>query len=196
MAKDCRTWVIWRVDCVWRRYCRKLVVSNHAPRGGLRTNGPRHRPQLCFNPRPHARGDMDDKPIAGFVSVSIHAPTRGATRAKRRERPAMTVSIHAPTRGATANPLPSKPDPRFNPRPHARGDAEVVFMRSEREVSIHAPTRGATNSPHPGTPPPPVSIHAPTRAAPRGGVAHVTPTLVSPHPPNRGATCKGRTSRR
>ena len=42
------------------------------------------------------------------VSVSIHAPTRGATGMDLKELKVKNVSIHAPTRGATVatiNPL-------------------------------------------------------------------------------------------
>ena len=102
-----------------------------------------------FNPRTHAGCDTERKdpvsPACLFQSthprgvrqytcriacrlpdVSIHAPTRGATRegispatGKRK------VSIHAPTRGAT----------------HAKD-----HCWSQLQVSIHAPTRGATIS--------------------------------------------------
>ena len=56
-------------------------------------------------------------------AVSIHAPARGATRARLPRRPVRTVSIHAPARGATA----------------VRARVEPV-----ERVSIHAPARGAT----------------------------------------------------
>ena len=36
------------------------------------------------------------------LTVSIHAPTRGATDRERKLTPSVVVSIHAPTRGATA----------------------------------------------------------------------------------------------
>ena len=62
----------------------------------------------------------DDKKVC---SVSIHAPTRGATRYWIRPTKRQPVSIHAPTRGATYSCL------RFT----------FCFF-----VSIHAPTRGAT----------------------------------------------------
>ena len=55
--------------------------------------------------------------------ISIHAPTRGATKKAILQREKQAISIHAPTRGAT------------------------VFRRAERNscrISIHAPTRGAT----------------------------------------------------
>ena len=39
------------------------------------------------------------------LSVSIHAPARGATRGQGRARPSGRVSIHAPARGATPPPI-------------------------------------------------------------------------------------------
>ena len=59
--------------------------------------------------------------------------------------PCLEVSIHAPTRGATLR-AHSMPSSRlgFDPRPHARGDAAVIFCLGGAAVSIHAPTRGAT----------------------------------------------------
>ena len=61
----------------------------------------------------------DDK----CICVSIHAPTRGATKIWQEQKQFNRVSIHAPTRGAT---------PLFG------------MSNTERNVSIHAPTRGAT----------------------------------------------------
>ena len=55
----------------------------------------------CFNPRPHARGDKVGRIKRSKTSVSIHAPTRGATRFIEVRYLAKGVSIHAPTRGAT-----------------------------------------------------------------------------------------------
>ena len=68
------------------------------------------------------------RPAAGLsraqtVTVSIHAPTRGATQGIKDQNDLVNVSIHAPTRGATyANEQ----------------------YRGLKLVSIHAPTRGAT----------------------------------------------------
>ena len=54
-----------------------------------------------FNPRSHERSDaiavlMDDE-----TRISIHAPTRGATKTVDVSPLLMAISIHAPTRGAT-----------------------------------------------------------------------------------------------
>ena len=80
--------------------------------------------------------------------VSIHAPTRGATR-----RSGSTigcyriVSIHAPTRGATQQVLGlSRAVRGFNPRTHTGCDIVMSLVNHNYEfVSIHAPTRGATS---------------------------------------------------
>ena len=77
-------------------------------------------------------------------SISIHAPTRGATACLERGDDYDDISIHAPTRGATSGqrcPL-------------------SYFL-----ISIHAPTRGATISNVDFKSIPYISIHAPTRGA-------------------------------
>jgi len=146
-----------------------------------------------------------------FRSVSIHAPTRGATdnivvggigvrfqstppRGGRHKgivgKGAWDgVSIHAPTRGATQYKLE---------------------IRQLQNVSIHAPTRGATLKPdivlfssrgfnprphaggdvEPGAQPVVfgVSIHAPTRGATRLVLQLLGLRGVSIHAPTRGAT--------
>ena len=116
----------------------------------------------------HPRGVrlVNDFFCAFHITVSIHAPTRGATRQRSQHQHTVRVSIHAPTRGAT----------------HQHGPP-----RHAADVSIHAPTRGATKirgrtgisrpfqSTHPRGVRPftcfinqqvkSVSIHAPTRGA-------------------------------
>jgi len=78
----------------------------------------------CFNPRAHAGRDINRcEDILFVVDVSIHAPTRGATKNNPLSKTFGPVSIHAPTRGATYFQSPT---------------AGTVA------VSIHAPTRGAT----------------------------------------------------
>ena len=55
--------------------------------------------------------------------ISIHAPTKGATKIPNYNYAYITISIHAPTKGATAN------------------NADTFSLA---EISIHAPTKGAT----------------------------------------------------
>ena len=121
--------------------------------------------------------------------VSIHAPTRGATKAEMEGAHSELVSIHAPTRGATdATKREGKNGRCFNPRAHAGRDCAVnitpagcIMFQSTRprgarqekvnfsstflRVSIHAPTRGATSVNSNAVPFSLVSIHAPTRGA-------------------------------
>ena len=55
----------------------------------------------CFNPRTHTGCDYRNAIENGASEVSIHAPTRGATRYDLTSQNVCSVSIHAPTRGAT-----------------------------------------------------------------------------------------------
>ena len=104
-------------------------------------------------------------------NVSIHAPTRGATKATTKlcVRCQRLVSIHAPTRGATIDELVTALHEEFqSTHPHGgrpvREDMRAVHIKCQSThphgvrlhlvragcyqlyVSIHAPTRGATLS--------------------------------------------------
>ena len=80
-------------------------------------------------------------------TVSIHAPTGGATHTaphKSARRP--LVSIHAPTGGATSS-TSSRPASRWFQFTRPRGARPEESARiSRRLVSIHAPTGGATQT--------------------------------------------------
>ena len=76
-----------------------------------------------FNPRSHEGSDVCIYSIFTNNSISIHAPTKGATFFQKRKRTLTTISIHAPTKGATIVRL-------------------IVVCMSL--ISIHAPTKGAT----------------------------------------------------
>ena len=145
-------------------------VSIHAPtRGATLTGEAALAMRKSFNPRAH-EGRDSSKWITG-LPLSVFQSTR-----PRGARPAVSlcggsarmVSIHAPTRGATrCLPDPSSPSPGFNPRAHEGRDSRcspgaggrVCFNprahegrdpregfrdRQRADVSIHAPTRGAT----------------------------------------------------
>ena len=82
------------------------------------------RVHFYFNSRPSARGDL--MPFRHFpcLSISIHAPPRGATA----HRPAAQAELHY-----------------FNSRPSARGDLKCLITGcAHLAISIHAPPRGAT----------------------------------------------------
>ena len=121
--------------------------------------------------------------------VSIHAPTRGATKAfveavmgvlfqftrPRGARhaeavagpPRRPVSIHAPTRGATGSISSRVASASFNSRAHEGRDELERLVMLRQKVSIHAPTRGATQHRLLAILQAVVSIHAPTRGATR-----------------------------
>ena len=124
--------------------------------------------QRYFNPRSHERSDL----CAGLslylcTRISIHAPTRGATKSVDSGDMMSEISIHAPTRGATfVAHIRIRILMYFNPRSHERSDNnkynnltnsrlfQSTLPREERQcvhyfltplsISIHAPTRGAT----------------------------------------------------
>ena len=76
-----------------------------------------------FNPRSYKRSDVPFGYVKMLIHISIHAPTRGATRNDGLYDDEEEISIHAPTRGATQ---------------HTSAAITLYF------ISIHAPTRGAT----------------------------------------------------
>src|SRR5690606_20071634 len=127
--------------------------------------------------------------------VSIHAPTRGATRrAGVQEQMDRLVSIHAPTRGATRWQSAGQwPGRCFNPRSHEGSDDPGYRRCAGPGVSIHAPTRGATSTIQRLGCTGQVSIHAPTRGATGGIGTFIGKLQVSIHAPTRGATRRGRT---
>ena len=68
--------------------------------------------------------------MAWVVIISIHAPTRGATKKVLKSLTKASISIHAPTRGATsAFHYPYIPPYNFNPRSHERSDFSIISSR-------------------------------------------------------------------
>ena len=100
-------------------------------------------------------------------TISIHAPTKGATRSYVWGCWILRISIHAPTKGATLSRLYLTPISLFqstlpqrerrgchcfycfdcsdfNPRSHKGSDHIRQFNYAFIKISIHAPTKGAT----------------------------------------------------
>ena len=103
------------------------------PRGERLRSGTRCRICYDFNPRSHEGSDygrIKKKPYGG---ISIHAPTRGATKVFVRIYQKTRISIHAPTRGATVATSRVKGcSADFNPRSHEGSD--LVEIRARRCV--------------------------------------------------------------
>ena len=113
----------------------------------------------------------EERPRAVWIdlsvfSISIHAPTRGATQSWKIALEPLTISIHAPTRGATNKSILD----------FSRFEFQSTLPREERQtlnpysshslsISIHAPTRGATKDRICKSQRFRISIHAPTRGA-------------------------------
>ena len=148
--------------------------------------------------------------IHAFLYISIHAPTRGATKWIPCCGQSAHISIHAPARGATnsasmmsalslfQSTLPqgerrlsikvSATSLYFNPRSHKGSDSRFQRAIWRRSISIHAPTRGATWINNIFVSVYIISIHAPTRGATNTCVCLDLLQLISIHAPTRGAT--------
>ena len=86
------------------------------------------------------------QPSGSFISdISIHAPTRGATKTPIEIALGVDISIHAPTRGATNSPVSNKIFDIFQSTlPRGERRCRERFKEWAEQISIHAPTRGAT----------------------------------------------------
>ncbi len=81
----------------------------------------------------------------------------------------MSVSIHAPARGATRKEGQNDENVKFQSTPLREGRRQIrQRTRKEADVSIHAPARGATDNVSKVEQVSTVSIHAPARGATNG----------------------------
>ena len=145
-----------------------------------------------FNPRSYMRSDLNSfTQLNTEYSISIHAPTWGATKAKTPKVGETLISIHAPTWGATKSAVCTFllagisihaptwgatcyrvhgrwQEENFNPRSYMRSDLQYVPKPKAAElISIHAPTWGATLHLWHAMIKQSISIHAPTWGATR-----------------------------
>ena len=123
---------------------RSTIFQSTLPREERPFRPPAHAGSQNFNPRSHERSDGRKNQGRYKLHISIHAPTRGATKNVLKSPVKALISIHAPTRGATTICF-----------------GLVLFI----DISIHAPTRGATFFPLALPFKVCISIHAPTRGA-------------------------------
>ena len=102
-----------------------------------------------FNPRTHKGCDIIGLFLYRLVnSVSIHAPTKGATSSNTSFLPKFCVSIHAPTKGATLDLIGATDNEKKfqSTHPQRVRQGYPVCTRYGSDVSIHAPTKGATKA--------------------------------------------------
>ena len=77
--------------------------------------------------------------------ISIHAPTKGATKADTWYTMENGISIHAPTKGATVTKACFEPCLKISIHAPTKGATKGwENARGCRIISIHAPTKGAT----------------------------------------------------
>ena len=103
------------------RQCVMVFITTFSPFQSTLPRGERHFlvfydfvVNFYFNPRSHEGSDglvPVSSSVIGFIS--IHAPTRGATRFICEQYAGLSISIHAPTRGATFWYIVSAPKFRF-----------------------------------------------------------------------------------
>ncbi len=119
---------------------------------------------MCFNPRPRTGGDLGAELPAHHVTVSIHAPARGATPGDfslmpfsrfqstpphggrhlgtNRQRASVSVSIHAPARGATKGKGYDHLIYEFQSTPPHGGRLGVAVLNRRREEFQSTPPHG------------------------------------------------------
>ena len=99
-------------------------------------------------------------------TVSIHAPTKGATLTLCKTNSTQKFQSTHPRKVRRCDVCDFVTRYRcFNPRTHERCDKADYYKRSVPDVSIHAPTKGATDFDRPSIFFLSVSIHAPTKGA-------------------------------
>ena len=98
-----------------------------------------------FNPRSHERSDQPVLRRRNVRSISIHAPTRGATEYAFLIIGSRKFQSTLPREERRAGSKSFSVAANFNPRSHERSDRRRWPLRQSRQtISIHAPTRGAT----------------------------------------------------
>ena len=169
-----------------------LQTSHFNPRSHERSDSCEMFSSPCtfyFNPRSHERSDT---PIAIPTT-----PAQFQSTLPREERLSNVdfksipyISIHAPTRGATKNivrlgTVQSVFQSTLPREERLKGFEDLCNLIS---ISIHAPTRGATKKFLADVMSCIISIHAPTRGATAKRGASAKVLKISIHAPTRGAT--------
>ena len=105
-----------------------FLFQSTLPQGERRINAPVSVVLMPISIHAPTRGaTRGSRPVPGNQEISIHAPTRGATCCMLTKRKRQKISIHAPTRGATpSEACSSSYSSNFNPRSHKGSDACFV----------------------------------------------------------------------
>ena len=102
--------------------------------------------KIHFNPRSHKGSDRKITSLVdAFFLFQSTLPQGERHWVCRQCITYVTISIHAPTRGATISMMAFRASMRnFNPRSHKGSDRDRGGIAAVHDISIHAPTRGAT----------------------------------------------------
>ena len=123
------------------------------------------------------------------LSISIHAPAKGATCQGRRdfaERGHFNPRSREGSDSARAQQTAGQTN--FNPRSREGSDDCQMERDKEEDISIHAPAKGATFPYRHRREHRPISIHAPAKGATAVIDAEVRKVKISIHAPAKGAT--------
>ena len=122
---------------------------------------------VCFNPRSHEGSDQTPAGMSAVAKGFNPRSHEGSDPTEEKKQAKTSVSIHAPTKGATVrrqwlrrlclcfNPRSHEGSDQscgyiqsgfqcFNPRSHEGSDPVCRALNNRVFVSIHAPTKGAT----------------------------------------------------
>ena len=123
------------------------------------------------------------------IDISIHAPARGATANNVQAQLLISISIHAPARGATwRTSWDIQRAEYFNPRSREGSD----LQRDNKPISQHhfnpRSREGSDQCDIHTKDGSKISIRAPARGATKSDAAPVLPLFISIRAPARGAT--------
>jgi len=102
-----------------------LQVSIHAPARGATYTDMLRPHRFCFNPRARAGRDLIPAATSAKLPFQSTRP-RGARQIGGLEQKTLTVSIHAPARGATVRVISTRVHHGFNPRARAGRDFHTM----------------------------------------------------------------------
>ena len=118
-----------------------------------------------FNPRSREGSDSKQSIYEQLISISIHAPAKGATFKHNSTNIRVIFQSTLPRRERRWIFIYYFLHIHFNPRSREGSDVLFYLYSPFRIISIHAPAKGATNSSKSGWSQAIISIHAPAKGA-------------------------------
>ena len=164
------------------------IFQSTLPRGERRLRSARLSNSPHFNPRSREGSDLIHTPVHPELTISIHAPARGATASsflaafstsyfnprsregsdepEQQKGEAVSISIHAPARGATGRRNGATiVSINFNPRSREGSDSTSAVLMTTSSNFNPRSREGSDVNPDPSGSLFSISIHAPARGA-------------------------------